>query len=90
MILNHERFLAARCADALSALPGVRVFAAPRLFCQAGVLSFQVDGMDCEDVGQALGEQGIARPFRAPLRAAGAPLRRDAGCRDHTGQFFRL
>ena len=79
VILNHERFLAARCADALSALPGVRVFAAPRLFCQAGVLSFQVDGMDCEDVGQALGEQGIA--VRSGLHCA--PLaHRSAGTLD--------
>lgn len=59
-ILDHERRLTARAAEGLGALPGVRVFAAERLFCQAGVLSFQVVGMDCETVGETLGEQDIA------------------------------
>ena len=67
-ILNHERLLTARCADALSAIPGVTVYAAPRLFCQAGVLSFQIEGMDCERVDETLGEQGIA--VRAGLHCA--------------------
>ena len=43
------------------------------------MLSFQVDGMDCEDVGQALGEQGIA--VRSGLHCA--PLaHRSAGTLD--------
>lgn len=68
VILNHERLLTARCADALAAVPGVSVYAAPQLFCQAGVLSFRVEGMDCEEVGEALGGQGIA--VRAGLHCA--------------------
>lgn len=67
-ILNHERLLCSQCAQALDAIPGITVLAAPRLFCQAGVLSFLVRGMDCEEVGEALGEQGIA--VRAGLHCA--------------------
>ena len=67
-ILDHERRLAARAAEQLSALPGVRVYAARGLFCQSGVLSFQVDGMDCEEVGETLGGMGIA--VRAGLHCA--------------------
>ena len=68
VILNHERSLTARCAQALSAVPGVTVCAAPRLFSQAGVLSFQVDGLDCEEVAERLGARGIA--VRAGLHCA--------------------
>ena len=68
VILNHERSLTARCAQALSAGPGVTVYAAPRLFSQAGVLSFQVDGLDCEEVAERLGARGIA--VRAGLHCA--------------------
>lgn len=78
-ILNHERLLTAQAAERLSAIPGVEVYAAPRLFCQAGVLSFRVRGMDCEEVGERLGEQGIA--VRAGLHCA--PLaHRSAGTFD--------
>ncbi|NCB63470.1 MAG: aminotransferase class V-fold PLP-dependent enzyme [Clostridia bacterium] len=59
-ILDHERLLTVRAAEGLNALSHVRVFAAPRLYSQAGVLSFQVHGMDCEAVGEALSDQGIA------------------------------
>lgn len=68
VILNHERSLTARCAQALSAVSGVTVYAAPRLFSQAGVLSFQVDGLDCEEVAERLGARGIA--VRAGLHCA--------------------
>ena len=59
-ILAHERGLAAQCAHALSRLEGVTVYAAPRLSNQAGVVSFRVEGMDCEEVGARLAKQGIA------------------------------
>lgn len=78
-ILNHERNLTARCAQALSAIRGVTVYAAPRLFSQAGVLSFQVEGLDCEEVAERLGARGIA--VRAGLHCA--PLaHRSAGTLD--------
>ena len=68
MILAHERQLAAYCAELLKKIPGVTVYAAPRLFCQAGVLSFRMEGIDCEAVSAYLGERGIA--VRAGLHCA--------------------
>ena len=38
----------------------VEVFLAEDAALQTGVLSFQVDGMDCEEVGQRLSQAGIA------------------------------
>ena len=67
-ILAHERQLTVYCAHLLEGIGGVTVYAAPRLFCQAGVLSFRLEGMDCEEVGARLGEQGIA--VRAGLHCA--------------------
>lgn len=78
-ILDHERRLAAQCARELAVLDGVTVWAAPRLAHQAGVVSFRVEGMDCEETGARLGRQGIA--VRAGLHCA--PLaHRTAGTLD--------
>ena len=51
----------------LSRIPGVTVYGDGGAV-QAGVLSFQIDGMDCEAVGEALGARGIA--VRAGLHCA--------------------
>jgi selenocysteine lyase/cysteine desulfurase len=59
-ILEHERRLALRAARGLERIPGVEVFAAPGLLNQAGVVSFRVSSMDCEAVGEALGQRHIA------------------------------
>jgi cysteine desulfurase family protein len=59
-ILEHERRLALRAARGLESIPGVEVFAAPGLLNQAGVVSFRVPAMDCEAVGEALGQRDIA------------------------------
>ena len=67
-ILAHEQALTARAVRGLSGLPGVRVFADPTRQCQAGVLSFQVEGQDCEQVGERLGKRGLA--LRAGLHCA--------------------
>lgn len=67
-ILEHERSLTMRAAQLLSDVPGVTVYAAPQLFCQAGVLSFRVEGRECEEIGEQLGAQGIA--VRAGLHCA--------------------
>ena len=67
-ILRHERLLTIRANHGLSALPGVKTFAAPRPETQAGVLSFQVKGLDCETVGEELGRQGTC--VRAGLHCA--------------------
>lgn len=69
-ILRRERSLIRSAAHGLSGLPGVRVFAADDPVDQAGVLSFQVDGKDCEEVGEYLGRRGIA--VRAGLHCAPA------------------
>ena len=67
-ILRHEQALTQQAAEELLRLPGVRVFSAQEPESQAGVLSFIVEGMDCEDVGERLGQQGIA--VRAGLHCA--------------------
>ena len=78
-ILEHERRLALRAVHGLERIPGVEVFAAPGLLNQAGVVSFRVDGMDCEAVGETLGQADIA--VRSGLHCA--PLaHRSAGTFD--------
>lgn len=67
-ILAKERNLTQRAARGLERIPGVTVFRSARPEDQAGVLSFQVDGLDCEEVGEALGTRGIA--VRAGLHCA--------------------
>lgn len=49
-------------------MEGVTVYASQRLAHQAGVVSFRVEGMDCEEVGDCLARQGIA--VRAGLHCA--------------------
>lgn len=67
-ILRHEQVLTAQAVKGLSAIPGVKVYAAKRPEVQAGVLSFTVKGMDCESVGEELGQRDIA--VRAGLHCA--------------------
>ncbi len=67
-ILARERELTVRAARGLRQVPDVSVFAALDPARQAGVLSFRVEGMDCEAVGERLGEAGIA--VRAGLHCA--------------------
>lgn len=67
-ILQHEQELTARAANGLERLPGITVYAAKDSSLQAGVLSFRVEGMDCESVGEALAERDIA--VRAGLHCA--------------------
>ena len=59
-ICLHERKLALRASEGLRKLPGVCVCARRDLFDQTGVLSFVVDGVDSEFVGNALAEAGFA------------------------------
>jgi len=79
-IARHETDLIRRMADGLALLPGVKVYAQePMSGCQAGVLSFTVEGRDCEVVGEELSEQGFA--LRSGLHCA--PLaHRTAGTLD--------
>lgn len=67
-IFRKERQLALMAAELLGELPGVRVYAAPGLRDQAGVLSFTAEGWDCETLAEKLGEAGIA--LRAGLHCS--------------------
>lgn len=67
-ILRRERRLIENAARNLAEIPGLRVFSADDPGEQAGVLSFQVAGKDCEEVGEYLGKRGIA--VRAGLHCA--------------------
>lgn len=55
----HVSALAARAADALAQLPGVRVQAAPDA-PPVSAVSFTVDGVHPHDIGQVLDDDGIA------------------------------
>ncbi len=76
-IHRHERCLAGRMMDRLACVPGVTVFRGGEE--QSGLCSVVVDGMDCEDLGEALAQRGVA--VRAGLHCA--PLaHRTAGTQD--------
>ncbi len=78
-ILGAEGNAAKLDEELLSQLPGVEVFADGDFDSQAGALSFRVHGMDCEAVGEWLGDHGVA--VRAGLHCA--PLaHRTAGTLD--------
>ena len=61
-ILDHEKHLTQMAVQGLEALPGLRLFTAPGLRNQTGVLSLTAEGMDVEAVGSALAERSIAVP----------------------------
>ncbi|WP_297289605.1 aminotransferase class V-fold PLP-dependent enzyme [uncultured Flavonifractor sp.] len=65
---KREGGLIRRAAQGLARLPRVRALQARDPACQSGVLSFQVEGMDCEEVGELLSRRGIA--VRAGLHCA--------------------
>lgn len=67
-ICHQERTLAQQLSLELRTLQNVAVYARPDLFAQTGVVSFAVDGMDCEAVGVALAQRDIA--VRAGLHCA--------------------
>lgn len=67
-ILEHERRLVRRTEEGLKQFPRVETFCAEDLTDQAGVISFRVDGMDCETVAEKLGAADIA--VRAGLHCA--------------------
>lgn len=67
-ILAHEQALVRVLGEGLSQLPGVKCFFSPQTRDQGGVLSFLVEGMDCEELAASLGERGVA--VRAGLHCA--------------------
>ena len=67
-IAAQEGLLIRAMGEGLGEIPGVRAFLAEDPMARAGVLSFQVEGLDCEDVGELLGRAGFA--LRAGLHCA--------------------
>ena len=67
-ILNRERRQMDRLTAGLRGLAETEVFGAADPEVQAGVLSFRVPGGDCEELGEALGDRGVA--LRAGLHCA--------------------
>lgn len=65
---RHERQLAALAVHALRQMPGIHVFAADGMSAQSGVVSFTVEGLGCEELGEALSNKGVA--VRAGLHCA--------------------
>ena len=67
-IADHERHLAMHTAELLEEIDGVELFRNRDFAHQTGVLSFRVDGWDCEELGERLAAQGAA--VRAGLHCA--------------------
>lgn len=59
-IFRHEQMLTNRVIEGMITIPGVRVFRSEHLHCQAGVVSFNIAGTDCEMVSSMLSEMGVA------------------------------
>lgn len=57
---GHERNLALFAARMLRKIPSVQVFAAEEPSYQSGVLSFIVEGRDCEELGAIMAQRGVA------------------------------
>ena len=64
----RENRLRDRLVRGLSRLPGVRVFQDREGENQTGVVSFVLEGQDCQEVGEILGQRGIA--LRSGLHCA--------------------
>ena len=67
-IADYERHLAMHMAELLEEINGVELFRDRDFAHQTGVLSFRVDGWDCEELGERLAAQGAA--VRAGLHCA--------------------
>lgn len=65
---RREGALIRRLAAGLERIPGITLFRARDPRAQAGVLSLQMEGLDCEELGDRLGRQGVA--VRAGLHCA--------------------
>lgn len=79
-IHRHERALAGRLMDRLERCPGITVFRGGG-DSQSGLCSIVIDGMDCEEAGEALAKRGIA--VRAGLHCA--PLAHKTAGTEDTG-----
>ena len=59
-ILAHEKHVTQMAVEGLESMPGLRLFAAPGLQGQTGVLSLTAEDLDVEAIGSALAERGFA------------------------------
>lgn len=58
---RHEASLSRKMAGGLVRIPGISVYEqGTDECCRGGVLSFRMDGKDCEEFGQTLGKMGFA------------------------------
>ena len=80
-ILAHERQLIRTLAEQLNMLPDVKLYLPGNRAVQSGVLSFRIEGRDCETVSEQLGQRGIA--LRAGLHCA--PLAHQLAGTSETG-----
>ena len=80
-ILRHEQELKEAAARGLKKIPGIQVFHTEEPEVQSGVLSFRVDGKDCNDVGERLSRRQIA--VRTGLHCA--PLAHHSAGTNETG-----
>ena len=67
-IAAHERRLTAQAVELLRYTEGIRLFWQEGFRHQTGVLSFVAEGVDCEELGEAMARQGVA--LRAGLHCA--------------------
>ena len=67
-IAAHERTLTAQAIQLLRQTEGIRLFWCQGLRHQTGVLSFIVEGTDCEELGETMARRGVA--LRAGLHCA--------------------
>lgn len=67
-ILRHERALIKQMTTGLASIQNITVYVASDPNVQAGVLSFRAKQIDCEALGEMLGQKGIA--VRAGLHCA--------------------
>ena len=67
-IAAHERRLTAQAVELLRNTEGIRLIWCDGFRHQTGVLSFIVEGIDCEEMGEAMASRGIA--LRAGLHCA--------------------
>lgn len=68
VISSHERSLMRHFADSISSQERLKLFLAPNVADQTGVLSLECDGIDCEVLAEALGNCGIC--VRAGMHCA--------------------
>lgn len=59
-ILQHEQKLLKRTVRGMEQIAGIQPYTGQHQYAQAGVLSFNIWGVDCEETASALSEAGVA------------------------------